>query len=111
MRWRLTTPTRAFKRTNELSLCASGDHLHEAIGEPLYLALGIKEEIRGRQHCTGDNQEGSFFSFHHRNGFTLEETLKRAAHKLGREVDVRYLRKGLAKREYTTKTLDIKNVV
>ena len=89
----------AFKRTNELSVYVSKDHLHEGIGEALYLALEKAAKKEGITNLvaviTGENLAS--LSFHYRNGFVLEGTLKGVAHKLGKDVDVCYLRKGLGR--------------
>ena len=89
----------AFKRTAELSIYVDKDHLREGVGEALYLSLEMearKKELTNLVAViTGENS--SSLSFHYRNGFVLEGTLKGVAHKLGRDVDVCYLRKGLEK--------------
>ncbi len=87
----------AFRRTAELSIYVAKDHLREGVGEALYLSLEIEARKEGLTNLvaviTGENS--SSLSFHYRNGFSLEGTLKGVAHKLGRDVDVCYLRKDL----------------
>ena len=87
----------AFRRTAELSIYVAKDHLREGVGEALYLSLEIEARKKGLTNLvaviTGENS--SSLSFHYRNGFVLEGTLKGVAHKLGRDVDVCYLRKDL----------------
>lgn len=85
----------AYKRTVDLSIYVSKDHLHEGIGQELLASIETKAKERGYKNLisivTSENPVS--LSFHLRNGFLLEGTLHEVAYKMGKSIDTHYLRK------------------
>ncbi len=85
----------AFKKSVELSLYVSKDHLHEHIGQKLFDEIMIRAKKQGFTNMisvvTEENKPSILF--HLKNGFILEGTLNNIAYKLGQDVSVCYLRK------------------
>ena len=85
----------AYRRTVDLSIYVSKDHLHEGIGQELLASIETKAKKRGYKNLisivTSENPVS--LSFHLRNGFLLEGTLHEVAYKMGKTIDTYYLRK------------------
>ena len=85
----------AYRRTVDLSIYVSKDHLHEGIGQELLASIETKAKERGYKNLisivTSENPVS--LSFHLRNGFLLEGTLHEVAYKMGKSIDTHYLRK------------------
>ncbi len=87
----------AYKKTADLSIYVSKDHLHEHIGiqlleeiQKLAANIGITNII---SIVTSENKNS--FDFHIRNGFLLEGTIHDVAIKFGKTISVFYFRKPL----------------
>ncbi len=90
-------PRSAYKKTADLSIYVNKDHLSEHIGKLLLEEIlkqakefGLKSII---SIITSENENS--LAFHLKNGFLLEGNLHNVAHKMGKDIDVYYLRKPL----------------
>lgn len=89
----------AYRRTADLSIYVSKDHLHEHVGKLLLDEIekeAIKCDISNIiSIVTSENQNS--FNFHYKNGFVLEGTLHDVASKFNKKISVNYFRKPLMK--------------
>lgn len=85
----------AYKRTVDLSIYVSKDHLHEGIGKELLSCIEAKTKERGYRNLISivTSENPASLAFHLRNGFLLEGTLREVAYKMGKTIDTFYLRK------------------
>lgn len=91
-------PRSAYRRTADLSIYVSKDHLHEHVGGILL------EEIEKRARKAGitnliaivTDENVNSLNFHRKNGFIAEGTIHDVAIKFGRVLGVYYLRKALS---------------
>ena len=85
----------AYRRTVDLSIYVSKDHLHEGIGQELLSSIEFEAKKKGYRNLisivTSENPVS--LDFHLKNGFLLEGTLRDVAYKKGRNIDTYYLRK------------------
>lgn len=85
----------AYRKTVDLSIYVSKDHLHEHIGKSLLDEILILGKERGFTNVisivTSENENS--LNFHRKNGFILEGTLHNIAYKLGKNISTYYLRK------------------
>ncbi len=85
----------AYRKTVDLSIYVSKDHLHEHIGKLLLdeiLKLG-KEKGFTNVISIVTSENPNSLKFHLNNGFVLEGTLHNIAYKLGKNISTYYLRK------------------
>ena len=92
-------PRSAYRKTADLSIYVSKDHLHEHAGkillqeiEKLAISYGITNII---SIVTSENENSAHF--HQKNGFVLEGTMHDVALKFGKIISVDYYRKPLSK--------------
>lgn len=92
-------PRSAYRKTADLSIYVSKDHLHEHAGkillqeiEKLAVTYGITNII---SIVTSENKNS--VHFHQKNGFVLEGTMHDVALKFGKIISVDYYRKPLSK--------------
>ncbi len=87
----------AYKRTVDLSIYVSKDHLHKGVGQALLSHMERVAKERGFKNLISivTSENPSSLSFHLRNGFLLEGTLHKIAYKMGKTIDTYYLRKSL----------------
>lgn len=87
----------AYRRTADLSIYVSPEHLHEHVGGKLLKEIERLGKERGITNIisivTSENENSLRFHLH--NGFLLEGTIHEVAFKLGKLIDVYYLRKSL----------------
>lgn len=87
----------AYRKTADLSIYVSKDHLHEHIGKILLDEIENQAKLYGITNIisivTSENPNSAKFHLH--NGFYLEATLKNVAIKFNKDISVFYYRKTL----------------
>ncbi len=88
----------AYKRTADLSIYVSKDHLHEHAGKFLLEEIEKLAKENGITNIISiiTTENNNSLMFHERNGFILEGTLHDVAFKMGKNIGVYYLRKKIA---------------
>ena len=85
----------AYRRTVDLSIYVSKNHLHEHIGKLLLDEILKLGKERGFTNIISivTSENPNSLKFHLSNGFVLEGTLHNVAYKLGKNISTYYLRK------------------
>lgn len=85
----------AYRKTVDLSIYVSKDHLHEGIGKKLLDDILVKSMEKGYRVIVSivTSANPNSLSFHLKNGFVLEATLKNVARKFNKDISTYYLLK------------------